>query len=86
MLSKYIIDCETDTLSETVMTDKRILDVYSDDNEVIKLQYQSIYLHLKALSKYYLIKGNTTTSRRIMSMASELASVLNQMREVKFRK
>lgn len=90
MLGKYLLDCvteETMNLTETVLSDKRITDVYDDMENVITTHYQSLYLHLKALSKYYTIRNDNNKARRIMTLASELASVLDQTKgEVRFRK
>jgi len=74
------------TLSETVMTDIRNINTQDDFKQIIQTSYQSLYLHLKSLSNIYLMKGDVQTSRRLMSMASQLASALNQTQQFQFKK
>lgn len=77
---------EIKTLSETVLTDIRAKNTQDDFQQIIQTSYQSLYLHLKSLSNIYLLKGDVQTSRRLMSMASQLASALNQTQQFQFRK
>lgn len=77
---------EINMLAETVMTDLRTKDFQSDFQGYIQLNYQSLYLHLKALSQLYLMKGDLNTSRRLMNFASQLATTLNQQQSFQFKK
>lgn len=77
---------EINMLAETVMTDLRTNDFQSDFQGYIQLNYQSLYLHLKALSQLYLMKGDLNTSRRLMNFASQLATTLNQQQSFQFKK
>lgn len=77
---------EVNMLAETVMTDLRTKDFQDDFQANIQLHYQSLYLHLKALSQLYLMKGDINTSRRLMNFASQLATTLNQQQSFQFKK
>lgn len=77
---------EINMLAETVMTDLRTKDFQNDFQGYVQLNYQSLYLHLKALSQLYLMKGDVNTSRRLMNFASQLATTLNQQQSFQFRK
>lgn len=77
---------ELQNLSEAVFQDVRVFNNKDDFQEYIQLNYQSLYLHLKSLSNLYLMKGDKTTSRRLMNMASQLASALNQQQTFQFKK
>ena len=77
---------EINMLAETVMTDLRTKDFQNDFQGYVQLNYQSLYLHLKALSQLYLMKGDVSTSRRLMNFASQLATTLNQQQTFQFRK
>lgn len=85
MLSyKDFIDIKN--LSETVQTDLASNNSQDNYKQVIQTSYQSLYLHLKALSNIYVLKGDVQTSRRLMNMASQLASTLNQTQQFQFKK
>lgn len=77
---------EINMLAETVMTDLRTKDFQNDFQGYVQLNYQSLYLHLKALSQLYLMKGDVSTSRRLINFASQLATILNQQQSFQFRK
>lgn len=77
---------ELKNLSETVNTDLRTFDNKNDFQDYIQLNYQSLYLHLKSLANLYTMKGDKNTSRRLMNMASQLATALNQQQTFQFRK
>jgi len=77
---------EINMLAETVMTDLRTKDFQNDFQGYVQLNYQSLYVHLKALSQLDLMKGDVNTSRRLMNFASQLATTLNQQQTFQFRK
>lgn len=77
---------EENYLTETVYDDKQVKDNRDDYADVIRYNYQSLYLHLKALNNLYVMKGDKSTARRIQSMATSLAQVLDQQREFQFKK
>lgn len=85
-LQYYLVDKICENLIESIYTDKRVNDVYSDMDAIIKTHYQSLYLHIKALSQYYSIRNDTNKARRLMSLANELTAALDQRQEVIFRK
>lgn len=89
MLLEYIVlenYNQTIQLAETIVTDKVVNDPFDNMESVITTHYQSLYLHLKALSKYFLIRNDLNRSRRLINLANQLADVLNQSTEVRFRK
>lgn len=83
---EYTHFVELNLLAETVNTDLRTKDFQDDFQGYVQLNYQSLYLHLKALSQLYLMKGDVNTSRRLMNFASQLATTLNQQQTFQFRK
>lgn len=85
-LQYYLVDKLCENMLESIQADKRINDVYSDMDAVIKTHYQSLYLHLKALSQYYTIRNDNNKARRLMTLANELTNALDQRQEVIFRK
>lgn len=88
-LLNYIVEQnyeETIALVENLFTDKRVNDAINDEELIVTTNYQSLYLHIKALAQYYLMKKDLNRSRRLMSLASELASVMQQNTQVMFKK
>lgn len=83
---KYSDFVKINMLAETVLTDVRNKNTQNDFQQYIQTNYQSLYLHLKSLSALYLMQGDVQTSRRLMSMASQLASALNQTQVFQFKK
>lgn len=77
---------EENQLCETVYAEKHVKDNRDDYANVIRYNYQSLYLHLKALNDLYIMKGDKATARRLQSMATSLTQVLDQQREFQFKK
>jgi hypothetical protein len=85
IIESFLDDIEQN-LSEAVYDEKHVKDNRDDYADVIRYNYQSLYLHLKALNNLYTIKGDKATARRIQSMATSLTQVLDQQREFQFKK